>query len=178
MALNQPVGVPALGTLSLTIIPVSGVANIAALTVTEATALGAINASCHNLSDGWGRSRTQQSATRRRACSTTTYQVAGQQDISFDAARFVYDPQDPTAEVSKVYAGLTEGEEYYVIERIGVSGFTELAAADYYDAYHVRLDVKDKLVPGDEGELEFTAQFSNLSPKVVDAQIAAAAAAA
>lgn len=173
MALNVPAGVPALGTLSLTIIPAADVTDPAALTVAEATAVGAVNASCHNLSDGWGRSRTQTSETRRRACETVGYQVAGPQEVTFEAARFVYDPQDPTAEVSKVYTALTEGEEYYVVERLGISGKTELATGDVYDAYHVRLDIKDKLVPGTGGELEFSAQFTNLGSPVRDAEIAA-----
>ena len=171
MALNVPAGVPALGTLSLTIIPASGVTDPAAITVTEATATEAVNASCHNLSDGWGRSRTQTSESRRRACETVGYQVAGPQEVTLEAARFVYDPQDPTADVSKVYAALTEGEEYYIVERLGISGKTELAEDDYYDAYHVRLDIKDKLVPGNGGELEFSAQFTNLGSPVRDAQI-------
>lgn len=174
MALNVPTGVPALGTLSLTIIPISGVADLAAITVAEATAIGAINASCHNLSDGWGRTRTQSSESARRACETVGYQVAGPQEVSFDAARFVYDPQNPDAPVSEVYAALTEGEEYVVVERLGISGKTELAATQYYDAYRVRLDIKEKLVPGDGGELQFTAQFTNLGAPVMDAQIAAA----
>lgn len=173
MALNVPAGVPALGTLSLTIIPASGVTDPAALTVAEVTATGAVNASCHNLSDGWGRSRTQSSDTRRRACETVGYQVAGPQEVTFEAARFVYDPQDPTAEVSTVYAALTEGEEYYIIERLGISGKTELATGNVYDAYHVRLDIKEKLVPGTGGELEFSAQFTNLGSPVRDAEIAA-----
>lgn len=172
MALNVPTGVPALGTLSLTIIPAAGVADMGAITVAEATAVGAVNASCHNLSDGWGRTRTQATATRRRACETVGYQVAGPQEVSFDAARFVYDPQDPTADVSKVYAALTEGEEYIIVERLGISGKTELAASQYYDAYRARLDIKEKLVPGEDGELEFTAQFTNLGSPVIDAQIA------
>lgn len=171
MALNVPTGVSAPGTLSVTIIPVSGVEDRTAVTVAEATAEGAINASCHLLSDGYGRTSEVEFADRRRACQRTSYQVAGARTVNFEAMRFVYDPQNPDAEVSEVYAGITEGEEYYVLERLGILGDVEIAADDYYDLYRVRLDTKDKLVPGDDGELEFEAQFTNLDEPTRDAQI-------
>lgn len=173
MALNVPAGIPAAGTLSVTLIPESGVVDPAAITVTEATAVGAINASCHMLSDGYGRTSELALADRRRACESTGYQVAGSRTVSFDAMRFVYDPQNPDADVSSVYAGLVEGETYYVVERLGLSGKEELAAEQYYDAYHTRLDTKEKLPPGEDGELEFTAQFTNLGSPTRDKQIVA-----
>lgn len=174
MVLNVPAGIPAAGTLSVTLIPESGVTDPTAITVAEATAVGAINASCHMLSDGYGRTSELALADRRRACESVGYQVAGSRTVSFDAMRFVYDPQNPDAPVSAVYAALTEGETYYVVERLGISGKTELAAEQYYDAYHARLDTKEKLPPGEDGELEFTAQFTNLGSPTRDAQIAAA----
>lgn len=172
MALNIPSGVPAAGTLSVTIIPAADVTDPSAITVTEATDTGSVNASCHLMSDGYGRTSDLAMADRRRACEDTSYQVAGARTVTFDAMRFVYDPQDPTADVSTVYAALTEGEEYYIVERLGISGKTELAESQLYDAYRVRLDTKEKLPPGEDGELEFTAQFTNLGSPVRDAEIA------
>lgn len=174
MVLNVPAGIPAAGKISVTIIPESAVSDPAAITVAEATAEGAVNASCHLLSDGYERSSELALADRRRACEDTGYQVAGARTVTFEAMRFVYDPQNPDAPVSEVYAALTEGEVYYIVERLGISGKEELAAEQYYDAYHVRLDTKEKLPPGDEGELEFSAMFNNLASPTRDAQLAAA----
>lgn len=173
MALNVPAGIPAAGKLSLTLIPRSGVADISAITVAEATAVGAVNASCHLQGDGYNRSTSESSTEGRRACEEYSYDIPGPKKTTFEQMRFVYDPQDPTADVSKVYAALTEGEEYVAVERIGLSGKTELAADQYYTAYPVRLSIKEQLVPGAEGELEFGASFTSLGAPVKDAQIAA-----
>ena len=173
MALNRPPGIPAAGKLSVIFIPASGVANPAAIKVSEATASGAINASCHLLGDGWGRSTEQESTDRRRACDEYTYSVYGAKKVNFERAKFVSDPQNPASETAKVYAGLVEGELYWAVERIGISGRTEPAASQYYNAYLVRCDDKDQTVPGDEGELEFTAQFSSQGTPVKDKQFSA-----
>ena len=174
MVLNVPAGIPAAGKLSAVFIPASGVADPSAITLAEINATGSVNASCHLMSDGYGRTNEQGYADRRRACQQTTYQVPSAKTVSWDDMRFVYDPQNPDAEVSEVYAALVEGEEYYVVERIGLDGKADFAADQYYDAYHLRLDVKEKLVPGDDGELEFAAKFSNLDDPIKDAQIVAA----
>ncbi|WP_191565196.1 phage tail tube protein [Janibacter melonis] len=174
MVLNVPTGIPAAGKLSVTIIPRASVTNLAAITVAQATAPTAVNASCHLQGDGYGRTTTESTGTGRRACDDYEYDIPGPKKTEFDALRFVYDPQNPDAEVSKVYAALTEGEEYVIVERIGISGKTELAAQDYYNAYPMRVSVKEQMVPGADGELEFTVNVRSTGAPVKDAQIASA----
>ena len=82
--------------------------------------------------------------------------------------------QDPEAAVSIAYAALTEGEEYVLIDRFGISGKQELKTGDIYSAYPVRLSVKEGLVPGGEGELEFSAQFRSTGAPARDKTIVAA----
>lgn len=173
MALNVPAAITAAGKLSLTIVPRSGIADINAITVAEVTAEGATNVSCVLQGDGYGRSTTEATSEGRRACEEYTYDIPGPKKTEFDQTRFVYDPQDPTADVSIAYAALTEGEEYVLIERFGVSGKEELAEDDVYSAYPVRLSVKEGLVPGAEGELEFTAQFRSTGAPARDKTIVA-----
>lgn len=175
MVLNVPAGIPAAGTLSVTIVPASGVANINAITKTEVTAASAVNVSCLLQGDGWGRSTEESTTEGRRACERYSRDLPGQKKTTFDQARFVYDPQNPEAAVSAAYAALTEDEEYIVIERIGISGKEELDTDDLYDAYPVRLSIKDKLVPGADGELEFGAQFLSNGDPVRDKKIVASA---
>lgn len=163
MVLNTPAGIPAAGKLSLTVVPEADLVDPSAPTVAEVTGTSAVNVSCLALSDGYARSSELAQADRRRACEETGYQVAGSRTVTFEPLRMVYDPQDPTADVSKAYAALTEGEHYYIVERLGISGKEELTTGEIVDVYFVRLDTKEKLPPGEDGELEFTAQFTNLS---------------
>lgn len=168
MVLNIPAGVPAPGTLSLTLIPMTGVVNRSALKATEAAAVGALNFSCYVMSDGYGRAGEQAKTERRRICSAITYDVLGTKKVTFDAIKAIYDPQKPADVVSKLYAMVVEGTEFYLVERLGKPGTTELAATDIYDLYHVRVGNKTKLVPGDDGELEFTFEVSNLDDPTID----------
>jgi len=174
MALNVPAAITAAGKLSLTIAPASAIADISAITETELAADGVVNVSCVLQGDGYGRSTSESTSEGRRACEEYTYDIPGPKKTEFDETRFVYDPQDPTAAVSIAYAALTEGEEYVLIERFGVSGKEELATGDIYSAYPVRLSVKEGLVPGSEGELEFIAQFRSTGAPARDKVIGGA----
>lgn len=173
MALNVPAGIAAAGKLSLSIAPAASIANIAAITATEVAATGVVNVSCVLQGDGYGRTTTEATTTGRRACEETERDLPGPRKTSFDQARFVYDPQDAVAAVSLAHAALTEGEEYVLIERFGVSGKEELAVGDIYSAYPVRLSIKEGLVPGGDGELEFYAQFMSSGDPARDKAIVA-----
>lgn len=174
MALNVPAAITAAGKLSLTIAPASAIADINAITAAELAAEGVVNVSCVLQGDGYGRSTSESTSEGRRACEEYTYDIPGPKKTEFEETRFVYDPQDPEAAVSIAYAALTEGEEYVLIERFGVSGKEELATGDIYSAYPVRLSVKEGLVPGGEGELEFLAQFRSTGAPARDKVIVAA----
>jgi hypothetical protein len=171
--LNVPAGITAAGKLSLTIVPRAGIADLDAITATEVNAVGAVNVSCVLQGDGYGRSTTESTGTGRRACEEYEYDIPGTKKTEFDQTRFVYDPQDPEAAVSIAYGALTEGEEYVLIERFGISGKEELALGDVYSAYPVRLSVKEGLVPGGDGELEFGAQFRSTGSPSKDKTIVA-----
>ncbi|WP_346007294.1 hypothetical protein [Janibacter terrae] len=172
--LNVPSGITAAGKLSLTVVPRAGIANLDAITATEVNAVGAVNVSCVLQGDGYGRSTSESTGTGRRACEEYEYDIPGTKKTEFDQTRFVYDPQDPIAAVSIAYAALTEGEEYVLIERFGISGKQELVTGDIYSAYPVRLSIKEGLVPGGEGELEFYAQFRSTGSPARDKAIVAA----
>lgn len=174
MALNVPAAITAAGKLSVTIVPRAAITNLDAITAAQVAAPGATNVSCVLQGDGYGRSTTESSTEGRRACEEYTYDIPGPKKTEFDQTRFVYDPQDPEAAVSIAYAALTEGEEYVIVERFGISGKEELATGDIYSAYPVRLSVKEGLVPGGEGELEFYAQFRSTGAPARDKTIVAA----
>lgn len=174
--LNFPTGVEARGKLALIFIPLEDVADINAITLAEVTGPSAVNASLHTMSDGWARSTTQATGARRRIGSDTSYQTLGDKTVSFDTSRFIYDPQNPSADVSKVYAALVEGNDYAVVERHGILGEVIPESGEYYDAYTVRVGAKDKMVPGDDGEHEFSAQLVSIAPVAKDKQIVGTAA--
>ena len=173
MVLNVPTGITAAGKLSVSIAPRAAIADLNAITATEVAAIGVVNVSCVLQGDGYGRTTSESSGTGRRACDDYEYDIPGLKKTEFDQTRFVYDPQDPEAAVSIAYAALTEGEEYVIIERFGISGKEELALGDVYSAYPVRLSIKEGMVPGGEGELEFGAQFRSTGSPSKDKTITA-----
>lgn len=173
--LNVPRGITAAGKLSLTIAPAAAIADINAITDTELATDGVVNVSCVLQGDGYERSTSEETSEGRRACEEYTYDIPGPKKTEFEQTRFLYNPQDPEDAVSIAYGALTEGEDYVLIERFGISGKEELKAEDYYNAYPVRLSVKEGIVPGAEGELEFYAQFRSAGSPAKDKQIAAGA---
>lgn len=175
MALNVPAGIPAAGKLSVSIIPEAdidpGTDDLAALSLADIST-NLVNASCHLMSDGYSRTPNVTTEEARRACEESSYQVITGRSVTFEAVRFVHDPQGTDVTLNEVYDSLVEGENYYILERLGISGKTELASGDVYDLYHVRLDYKDKLPTGN-AEFQFAAQFANLGTPTRDGVLAA-----
>lgn len=172
MVLNVPAGIPAAGKLSVSIIPEADVTGDTAALSLATIATNLVNASCHLMSDGYARTPNVSTEDARRACEETSYQVITGRSVSFEAVRFVHDPQGTDTALNEVYDALTEGENYYILERLGVSGKDELAASQVYDLYHVRLDYKDKIPTGNP-EFQFAAQFANLGTPTRDGVLAA-----
>ena len=172
MALNMniPAGVSSNATVRVTFVPDGGVADPSAPTVSELDA--GTDISCHLMSDGYSRTPNITTEDARRACEESSYQVITGRSVTFEAVRFVHDPQGTDATLNEVYDSLVEGENYYILERLGISGKTELASGDVYDLYHVRLDYKDKLPTGN-AEFQFAAQFANLGTPTRDGVLAA-----
>lgn len=178
MAVNRPTGIPAPGKLSLVLVPFGtsaapGIANTASPKLTEINGSSTLNFSCFVQSDGYARTPERATSQRRRICEETATDVPGTKTMNFDPIKAVCDPQDPTADVSKFYVMCVEGAEFWIVERIGKDGKTDIATGDYVDLYRVRCSLKNKLVPGDEGEIEFEVTFTNIGDPVVDALVAA-----
>lgn len=173
MPINVPSGVPAVGKVSMALVPIASLTNRNAPSAAIINGAAALNFSCHVLGDGYSRTPEQARAERRRICSATTYDVLGPRKVNFDAIRAVYDPQKPTDAVSKLYAMAVEGTEFYLVERLGKDGQSDFATGDLVDVYRIKIGVKHKLIPGDEGEFEFTFEVTNLDTPTTDVLLVA-----
>lgn len=173
MTLNVLPGVPLAGTLSLTFVPVTsgeGSFDINAPSVDLATDSTAIVAQCLIPSGTYTGVTTEANQIRKgRACTTVPYYVAGEESVNVERVQVVYDPQDMAKPISKAYAALVPGTQWYMIDRRGKSGQTALEAGDIVDIYKVEVIARNKPYSDDEGaEAVADILFTFLGEKVED----------
>lgn len=176
MTLNVLPGVPLAGTLSLTFVPVTeGGFDIDAPSVALATGASAVVAQCLIPSGTYTGATVEVNQIRKgRACSTVPYYVKGEESVSLERVQVIYDPQDPTAEISEAYAALVPDTQWYMIDRRGVSGQTPLASGDIVDIFKVEVVARNKPYSDEEGaEAVADIIFRFLGERVEDVALAA-----
>lgn len=155
MTLNVLPGVPLAGTLSLTFVPVTageGGFDIDAPSVALATGESAVVAQCLIPSGTYTGATVEVNQIRKgRACSTVPYYVKGEESVNLERVQVIYDPQDPTADISTAYAALVPDTQWYMIDRRGVSGQTALEAGDIVDIFKVEVVARNKPYSDEEG---------------------------
>lgn len=151
MTLNILPGVPIAGTLSLTFVPIEGFDPTAPDTAI-ATGATAVTAQCLIMGGSYTGVAVDVNRIRKsRACSTVPYYIKGEKQFNLDRISVIYDPQDPSADISAAKAALVEDTEWYMIERFGKDGQTTLEDGDYVDIYQVQVVEQNKQYSDEEG---------------------------
>ena len=137
MVVFNPPGVSSLGNETLLWVP--AIVNLAAMTVAEGTATGAVNVSF--AVRGFGPGGDQGTSTDVRLGTRVAYENPGRFSPTIDDITYVYDPQATTgAAVNKHYETLIENAVGFLVDIRGLdaTNFT-LTAAQKYVAYPVQL---------------------------------------
>lgn len=130
--MTMPASVPSDGTLRVDYVP--ALANPAAPTVTELTAVGAQALSCYITGDGWQPTGEQASVTDQRLCSTQDFELPGRKTKSLTLV-YVHNPAEPTE--NEAYTTLAEGVKGYLVARYAVPYGQAWAADDIVDVWPV-----------------------------------------
>lgn len=128
-----PAGVAALGTLKVCIAPT--VASMAAPTVAEITA--GVNFGYYVPGSEFTVTLDQDTGQDVRLGSTIVFDQFGQQHISIDELRYIFDPQTPGT--SNPAATFVDGYTGYLIRRYGISIDTDWAASQKVKVDKIKL---------------------------------------
>ena len=150
MATPVPKGVMGAGALTVLFAPT--VADIDAITVTEATAPTVVDLSCL-LTEAVDLGMDHEKVDTNRLCLENAIQNFGR--VTFDPQPLItaYDPQNPASDVSKAYTALTSGLSGVLILRWGLKRDVAIAADQYYDAFEVTFGESSKVPPEEGAEL-------------------------
>lgn len=160
MTLNLLPGVPSAGNLAVTFIPADTASfDPEAPSVAILNGATAVTVQCLMPAGTYtGVTTSVNQIPKRRACTRTPYYVEGDTDKTVDAIQVVYDPQDPTAEISAGYVALAPGTRWYMIDRRGIDGQSEYTADEYMDTHLVKVLARNKPHSEEEGD-EITASI-------------------
>lgn len=171
MTLTIPAGVPSMGTRRVVFVP-GTVADIDAITVTEATA--ASNISCYIMrNNGLTKNLTQNKITDGRYCSAQDFQRFGSKskDMSLAYSTNLDTPEDDAARLA-----LVEGTEGILIEFFQVDEDAEtFAVGDWYQATPIQLGeqhippVEDNAIDRIEQQVAVTGSWTQLKQLVAGA---------
>ena len=152
MTVVYPEGVLARGKESVIYVPT--IANVAAPTVAELTAAGAVNISCYL--SGFQPQGEQGATEDRRLCSEQVFETPGDVKVSIDNLEYVYYPQSaPSDPNNKAYDIMKKDVVGYLVDRRGLNARTSaIAATQRCDVYPIRLgeQFRTPVDPGTEGQ--------------------------
>lgn len=114
---------------------VPAIANTAAPTAAEVTAVGAVELSCYLTADGWTPGLDEQVVTDDRLCSTQTFEQPGRNSRTL-AIRYVENPTSATD--NDAFDTLVPGTAGFLVERRGEAYSGALAAADVVNVWPVK----------------------------------------
>lgn len=137
--MTQPAAVFSDGNVKVAYVP--AIANTAAPTVAELTAVAAQDLSCYLTADGWNPNTDEQVATDDRLCSKQTFENRGRFTDSLEIS-YVYNI--PSSADDEARTTLTAGTTGFIVARWGEDYETAFAAADVVDVYPVTLGVQRK----------------------------------
>jgi hypothetical protein len=120
------------------------VANIAAPTVAEVTAVTGINISCYLLEGQEGATAEVGKVTLPRfLCETQTFDVTSETKWSHAELTVVVQPQAAAlSDGKKAFEAMGDNESGFLIRRLGVSSMTDWAAGQFVNVYPGTLAVK------------------------------------
>lgn len=130
--MTLPVSVPSDGTLRLDFVPT--IANPAAPTVAELTAVAAQQIDGYVTGEGWQPSGEQATVTDTRVASTQDFEQPGRKTKSLTLV-YVHNPTSPTD--NEAYTTLAEGTTGFIVARYGKPRTTAYAASDKVDVWPV-----------------------------------------
>ena len=170
MATPVPKGVMGAGALTVLFAPT--VADIDAITVTEATAATVVDLSCL-LTTAVELGMDHERVDTNRLCLENAIQNFGR--VTFDPQPLItaYDPQAPESDVSKAYATLTSGLSGVLILRWGLKRDVAIAADQYYDAFEVTFGESSKVPPEEGAELTASIPWTVSGDYAKDKQLVA-----
>lgn len=173
MTVVYPEGIAARGKESVIFVPV--IASIAAPTVAELTAAGAVNISCFLL--GFQPNSEQGSTEDRRLCSEQVFETPGDVKVTIDNLQYIYYPQAAAAAPeNRAYEVMKKDVAGYLVDRRGLNARTAaVAAAQKVDVYQVRLgeQFRTAVDPGAEGQkFQITQKAFVTGPYQYDAVVA------
>lgn len=165
----RPNGVVADGMLKT--IFVSALANPAAPTATELTAVGAVDVTEYVTEYTIGGDEA--TVTDDRLSDTQTFEKPGRTTDTREGT-YVYDPQAaPAAADNKAYETLKKGTQGYLVERWGVEFDDAIAAADIVDVIPVTCGKQRKLTPEPNTMLRVSQKFFVTGPVQEDVAVTA-----
>lgn len=133
-----PVATPADGAVKVVFVPT--IANTAAPTVAEVTAVSAVDLSLYLTSDGWTPGADETTVSDDRLGDTQNYERPGSSSRSL-TVKYVENPTSATD--NKASTTLTERTTGFFVVRRGIIHTTALAAGDKVQVWPVQMGVKD-----------------------------------
>ncbi|VXC08757.1 hypothetical protein [Aeromicrobium sp. 9AM] len=140
------------------------IASKTAPTAVEIEAATGINLSCALFGDQDGLSGTTDKVTLpRRLCETVTFESNGATSFSMADMVVSFDAQGaPASAGKKAWEALVDNSSGYLVQRLGKSGTTVVAAGDYVNVVPVQLGTKvpTKTGTGADGVVAFSQAVS------------------
>lgn len=132
---------------SLRVWVVTSLANPAAPSVSsELNAGTTIDASCY-LTNGFNPDASTATISDDRLCLAQVLEDKGTTTWSIDDIEYIYDVQNAASVSNKLYAGLPEGAQVFLVARYGMSVDTAPAAGQKVDVFPVKVGPARKLPP-------------------------------
>jgi hypothetical protein len=131
---------------------VAAIANTAAPTVSELTAVGVVDISCYLTGDGFTPSLSEQVVADERLCSKQTFEQPGRSQYGLDVV-YIDNTNSPNATTdNKAKDTLVPGTAQYVVIRRGKDFSTAIAAADKVTVYPIKAGAYNEM-PGAANEV-------------------------
>ena len=123
---------------------VPAIADLAAPTVAELTAVGGFNLSCSVLGDQEGvTGSTEKLSLPRLLCEDKEFDILGSTKVSLGDLRVVWDPQSATgSDGRKAWETLTDNITGFLWRRQNIPAKDDIAAGQKVDIFPVQLGVK------------------------------------
>lgn len=176
MVVNLLPGVPSQGTLSLTFLPYS-TPSFTPSAPSAATLKGgtAVIVQCLVPAGTYTPPKKTREATEvRRACSIKPIYVPGPYEVEIGELEVVMDPQDLAGNLSKAYTSLAPDTEWWMVERLGKDGQTDIATGDKLSLYYVKVLSRNKNFNDEAGaEASATIQLAYQGTDYIDVTAAA-----
>ena len=165
-----PTGIASEGNLYLKFVPVF--ASPAVPKLTEASAAGAVDLTCHLTKDGLALGGDQQAGTDDRLCSRQSFEIPGSYTDTLDIT-YVHNPQATVPADNLAYTTLKQGVTGYVVVRWGKPWETALAVGDKVDVYPVTAGIQRKQAPEANSSLKVAQKMFVTGPVARDVAIVA-----